>query len=236
MAPLTRSARGFTRTELLVILALIGILIILAIPFVTGVLLRGALISCVSNARFIHLATFSMATDGEANKDPALGWPGDLKVTGRIANLSDFVSILVSNHYFSPGELVFFSNTGFKSYVPNASYKPYKGTLSSGSNGVLDPPFTDENCAYKIFLVKKDDPADTVFLTSKNYTYNTLLNPNAKPYGDKGFIVMHKGGDVSVFKKEEAQTLQFNQSFRYVGPLPGGSTVESAENCLNPGQ
>ncbi len=139
-----------------------------------------------------------MAMDGETNKDPSLGWPGDLKAKGIITNLSDFVTLLVRKGYLKANDLRIFAGPG---------YKPYKGTLS---NGVLVPPFTEENCEYKVYLVKDSDPANTVFLASKT--------------GDRGFIVTHKGGDASVYKKTQPPTLQ----------LPGGGTVENAENCLNP--
>lgn len=181
----------------------------------------------------------SMAADGVSSKNPALGWPGDLKANGRITTVADFVNVLVRNDYFKPDDLVFFSNTGFKSFFPNTGYKPYRGVLSSGSNGVLVPAFTEENCAFKVYLVKDADSSNTVFLASKNYIYNTPLNnPNAKPFGVNGFVVCRKGGDVSILKKEQAQSLQVNQpgSSYYVGQLPGGGTVENAANCLNPGQ
>lgn len=66
---------------------------------------------------------------------------------------------------------------------------------------------------------------------SKNYTYNQPLNdPQAKPFGDKGFVVIHKDGSANIFKKAKAQDLKL------IGKLPGGGTVESAANCLNPRQ
>ena len=161
-----------------------------------------------------------MAVDGETNKDPSLGWPGDLKAAGRIANLSDYVTLLVREGYLNADDLKIFSGPG---------YKPYKGTLSSGSNGVLVPAFTDENCAYKVYLVKKDDPACTVFLATKNYTYNAPLKDSKVMPWDRGFVIIHRGGDGGVLKKTQAQSLNF------IGKLPGGGAVESAENCLNPG-
>jgi len=162
----------------------------------------------------------AMAIDGATNKDPSLGWPGDLNVKGYIANLSDYVNRLVRNDYLKAGDLKVFSGLG---------YKVYKGSLSSGSNGVLVPAFAEENCAWKIYLVKDADPSMTLFLATKNYTYDTPLNdPNAKPFGNKGFMVFHKGGDGAVLKKMHAQTLPV------VGQLPGGGSVESVENCLNP--
>ena len=165
-------------------------------------LVRNALLTCMNSARCIFLAAFSMAADGEATKAPGLGWPGDLKAAGRIANLSDYVTLLVRNGYLQPGDLKIFAGPGFK---------PYQGRLTSGSNGVLDPPFTEENCAYKVYLVKKEDPSGTVFLASKN--------------SDKGIVILRTGGDVGIYKTAASARTCL---------LPGGGTVESAENCLNP--
>lgn len=223
MASPSRSTQGFTRVELIVVIAVIAILASLVVQSVDFVLTRGQLMQCRENARNIHMATMSMANDGETAKDPSLAWPGDLKAKGRIATVGDYVNILVRNDYLKPGDLKIFAATGIPSYPG--------GTLSSGSNGTLTPAFAEEYCAYKVFLVKKDDPSDTVFLTTKNYTYNTPLNdPKAKPFGDKDFVVMRKGGDASSLKKQQAQDLQI------IGKLAGGGTVESAENCLNPGK
>ena len=167
------------------------------------------------------MATLAMAYDGVTNKDSSLGWPGDLKAKGRIATLGDYVNLLVCNGYLNPGDLKIFSAPGCKAY---------KGALSSGSNGVLVPAFTDEDSALKVYLVKESDSSNTVFLASKNYTYNTPLNhPNVQPYGDKGIVVLRKGGDASILKKQQTQKLNL------IGQLPGGGSVESAENCLNPG-
>jgi prepilin-type N-terminal cleavage/methylation domain-containing protein len=246
MASPARQVQGFTLTELVVTLIVIAVIIILgslAVPHVTSTLVKGGLIQAMSNGRQIHMATMAMAADGNAKGDPSLGWPGDMKARGRIATLSDFANVLVRGDYLKPGDLKVFSWTG---------YQAYKGTLTSGSNGVLSPAFGDENCAFKVFLVKDEDPANTVFLATKNYTYNTALNdPKTKPFGEdaiaflrelsrqlrgddglehikEGFVVLRKGGDASILKKQQARRLE------WIGTLPGGETVESAENCLNP--
>ncbi|MDD5349357.1 MAG: hypothetical protein PHQ12_04015 [Chthoniobacteraceae bacterium] len=213
---------GFTVTELLVLLSVIAILVSLAMPAITDHGQPGVLISGVNNARQIHLAAMSMATDGVENKDPGLGWPGDLKANGRIATLSDYVNVLVRNDYLKLGDLKVFSAAGINAYPG--------GTLTSGSNGVLSPAFTEGHSAFKVFLAKDKDPSNTVFLTSKNYTYDAdLTDPNAKPFGDRGFVVLRKGGDASFYKKDQGRKLIM------IGDLPGGGTVESAANCLNPG-
>jgi hypothetical protein len=46
-----------------------------------------------------------------------------------------------------------------------------------------------------------------IFAVSHNYTYNTDLVSTDVPYGTKGFIVMHKGGDGAVFKSGQATTV-----------------------------
>lgn len=215
-----------TLLELIVVIVVIAVLASLAVPRVTSDLVRGDLLCAVNNARQIHMATMAMAADGEANKDPSLGWPGDLKARGRIATVGDFVNILVRNDYLKPGDLKVFSANEIKSYPG--------GILSSGSNGVLVPAFTEEYNAFKVFLVKEGDTSNTVFLMSKNYSYNTPLNdPKAKPFGERGFVVLRKGGDASYLKKQQAKTLNAHQ---LIGKLPGGGTVESAANCLNPGK
>ncbi|MDD5349358.1 MAG: type II secretion system protein [Chthoniobacteraceae bacterium] len=217
-----RPVNGMTLVELVVILALIFILVSLSFPTQHTGLVKGQLIQAMSNERQIHMAAMSMATDGAANFDASLGWPGDLKANGRIATLSDYVNLLVRNDYLKPGDLKVFSAAGIKAY-PN-------GKLTSGSNGVLSPAFTEENSAFKVFLAKDKDPAETVFLTTKNYRYNSdLSDPNAKPFGDRGFVVLRKGGDASVYKKQQARNIQL------LGKLPGDDAVESAANCLNPG-
>jgi prepilin-type N-terminal cleavage/methylation domain-containing protein len=210
---------GFTLTELLVTIAVIFVLFVLlgAVPPDNhGGIRKGRLIQAVNNARQIHIATLSMANDGEANENTALGWPGDLKAHGKIQNIQDFVAILVKEDYLRPSDLKVFAAAEIQSYRP------------SDPNGTYTPPFEDKNSAFKVYLIRKDAPEKEVFLATKNYTYDTPLNPKAKPFGEDGFIVARKAGDVSMYKKQQIHNLEL------IGSLPGGGTVESAENCLNP--
>jgi type II secretory pathway pseudopilin PulG len=223
LLPVRKSpVRGFSFAELLILLAILAILGSLLVPYYSHLSAREHLSSSICNARQIHIAAMSMASDGAANKDPGLGWPGDLKANGKIATVQDYVNALVHNDYLKPGDLKIFSAAGMDAYPG--------GTLTSGSNGILVPRFEEKNTIFKVFLVKDEDPAPTVFMATKNYTYNTPLNdPTAPPYGNKGFVVCRKGGDASYYKQQQAQQLQL------IGKLPGGGNAESTENCLNPG-
>ena len=47
-------------------------------------------------------------------------------------------------------------------------------------------------------------PQTPIFITSHNYVYDTAILGTAVPYGTKGFVVMRKGGDGSVFTDGQA--------------------------------
>jgi len=58
--------------------------------------------------------------------------------------------------------------------------------------------------ALKVHKVLDADPANTIYITSLNYVYQTPIVAGSVPYGQKGFIVVHKGGDAVVFKSGQA--------------------------------
>src|SRR3984893_16587040 len=99
---------GFTLIEMLVVIAIIATIAAFALPAITGALTRGQLTQAVSNARQVHLATFSMATDGTQTGDAKYGWPGDLAAAAApntITTVPQFVQRLVDNDFFKPGDL-----------------------------------------------------------------------------------------------------------------------------------
>jgi len=208
---LRRSPEGFTLIELLVVISIIAVLASLAVPAVTGALVKGQLAQAMSNARQIHMAAMSMAIDGATNSDVSLGWPGDLKDNSQIASLPDYVNRLAAYDYLKPGDLKVFSTAGIVAYVPT-------GAMTTGTGAKLTPEFDEKNSAYKVYLVHDNDAANTLFLATKNYSYNTAFPADSstlKPFGDKGFVVLRKGGDASVLKRQQAETPNL------VGKLPG---------------
>jgi prepilin-type N-terminal cleavage/methylation domain-containing protein len=217
-----RSPKGFTLIELLVVISIIAVLASLAVPAVTSALVKGQLVQAMNNARQIHLATMSMATDGVSTGDSNLGWPGDLKTgTSGITDMKGFVGRLVSYDYLKLGDAgKVFAAAGIKVF-----------------NGVDIASFADENCAFKLYWAKDSDSSNTLLLATKNYTYNTAFTVTTdKPFGDKGFVVMRKGGDASILKKQQA-----NSSVeQLVGKLPGATDgtpgSESGDNCYKTAQ
>jgi hypothetical protein len=77
----------------------------------------------------------------------------------------------------------------------------------------------------KVYKVKDTDASNTIFADSANYTYNTALASTNTPFGDKGFIVVHKGGDAVLLRKNNAQVTNYdNNASKFqsaVGKLPG---------------
>src|SRR5438067_2504279 len=212
-----RTNKAFTLIELLVVIAIIAILASLAIPAVTGAIVKAQLNQAVSNARQIYLSAYQMAIDNNTTGDQNLGWPGDLfnrTGTAKVDSATAFVNRLLTYDYLKAGDVVkIFTAPGI--------------TPWSGGNQPFDAA---TNSAFKIYKVTEQDAATTVLLCTKNYTYNTAFtaSDSAKvPFGDKGFVVFHKGGDGVSLKKQQATALT------QVGLLPGQTDITAAPSGDN---
>jgi prepilin-type N-terminal cleavage/methylation domain-containing protein len=216
---INKTSSAFTLIELLVVIAIIAILAALAVPALTSALAKAQMTGTMNNERQLYLAQFQMSNDGTATGDASLAYPGDLVPAP--ATLQDYINVLVGKGYLKGGDVTKLLS------APSASI-----TL----NVVAGPPesvaFTGGASAIKVHPIKDSDTANTIFCTSKNYVYNSVIAAGSVPYGKKGFIVMRKGGDGAVFKDGQATTAGWSDATTFqsnvgqkVGDAPGAPTV-----------
>ena len=186
-----KKTSAFTLIELLVVISIIAILAALAVPALTSALTKGQMTGTMNNARQLYLASFQMATDGATNSDPNYSWPGDGTAP---ADLAAFFTKLVQNDYLKPGDLQKMLNAPGANCVVTSTGTGSSATVSLSGTSAL-----------KVYLIKDVNPSNTIFAATTNFVYNTDLDAKAAPYGDKGFVVMRKGGDAGIFKKNQAK-------------------------------
>lgn len=169
---------AFTLIELLVVISIIGILAALALPAITGALVRGQMTQTLSNMKQLHLGTQQMALDASTTGDTNLGWPGDTGATWAAWSTNLVPSYLGTNDF----------------------------AKMISAPGVVAPAGTAPNSQTKsaviVYSVTENSSGTEVFLTSANFTNTTTgqasLSKTAKPFGDKGFVVFRKGGDGAI--------------------------------------
>ena len=220
---------AFTLIELLVVIAIIAILAALAVPALTSALAKAQMSGTMNNARQLYLAQFQMSNDGTATGDASSAWPGDLPTVP--GALDVYMNVLLAKGYLKGGDVLKLMNAPGVNLTANV----VPGTPDTIA-------FTAGNAAIKVYLVKDGDPSNAIFAASHNYIYNTALLAANVPYGTKGFIVMHKGGDGAVLKEGQAtlagwggvgNEVKFQQQ---VGTMPGDAEgvlgTEGATNVL----
>src|SRR6266851_4475136 len=209
---------AFTLIELLVVIAIIAVLASFAVPAITSALTKGQLVGTVNNARQYYLASYQMALDGNTNADINYNWPGDYNPA--ITSLGAFSSKLVTNQYLKTGDLAkLLSGPGA---IVGA-------TSTTDASGVTTVTLTGTP-GLKVYEVRDGDSANTIFAVSANYTYNTALPAAKSPFGDKGFVVMRKGGDALSLRKNNAtaanygsDVLKFQSAVgKFTGDADGG--------------
>jgi len=214
-----KSPHAFTLIELLVVISIIAVLALLAGPALTQALTKGQMTGTMNNARQLYLAGFQMATDGGANSDTNLSWPGD---DPALTDLQGYCTKLVQNNYLKAGDLQKILNApGANCTVTGIAGPPATVTLSGTS-------------ALKVYKVKETDPSNAIFAATANYVYDTAPVGTAAPYGDKGFVVMRKGGDAGVYQRNQATAAGWNNdNNRFqssIGRRPG-----DADGAVSPG-
>jgi type II secretory pathway pseudopilin PulG len=214
------SQSAFTRIELVVIIVIIGVIVVLAWPALSSALVKRDLTRTMNNARELYLAAFRMATDGAAKSDASLAWPGDYPAN----SLSDYCSKLVERDYVKPADLQRMLSAPGAACSVTTTGSPPATTLAGTS-------------AFKIYKVKNTDPSTTIFAASSNYIYATPLSPDAKPFGEAGFVVVHKSGDAGLFGKNQATPAGFeNSAARFQSPIGVGKLPGATDGNVVPGE
>jgi prepilin-type N-terminal cleavage/methylation domain-containing protein len=208
---------GFTLIELLVVIAIIAILAALAVPALTSALAKAQMSGTMNNQRQLYLAQFQMANDGSATGDANLGWVSDLPAADR-ASLQAYLNALLRNGYLKGADVAKLVSAPGASPTVNVTVGTPDTVAFAGA----------ASAAIKVYGVIDGDPAHTIFCASHNYIYDTPIATGTVPYGTKGFIVMHKGGDGAVFKPGQAdvagwggnaQAFESNVGFKSGGTL-----------------
>src|SRR5713226_386784 len=207
------TSSAFTLIELLVVIAIIAVLASFAVPAITSALTKGQLVGTVNNARQYYLAGYQMALDGNTNADINYQWPGDYTAPA-ITTLSAYSSKLVTNQYLKTGDLAKLLSG------PGAIVGATSTTDSSGVTTVT----LAGTPGLKVYEIHDGDSANTIFAVSNNFTYNAALSPTVSPFGDKGFVVIRKGGDCLSLRKNNALASNYPNPSAYqsaVGKLTG---------------
>ena len=227
---INKNSSAFTLIELLVVIAIIAILAALAVPALTSALAKAQMTGTMNNERQLYLAQFQMANDGAATGDADSAYPGDYPA-GTFAGLQDYVNKLVGKGYLKGADVAKLFSAPSCNLTCNVIAGPPESVAFTSGAGTA---------ALKVHPVKDADPSNTIFCTSRNYIYDTApIVPTSVPYGQKGFIVMHKGGDGAVFKAGQAdttgwtsaQTFESNVGYK-TGGTPGAPGPGDPANTL----
>ena len=156
-----------------------------------------------------------MALDGNTNADVNYNWPGDYNAPA-VTTLSAYSSHLVTNQYLKVGDLSKLLSAPGAIVGATGSVDPTTGVTTVTLTGTVP--------GLKVYELKDADSANAIFAVSANYTYNTALPATTSPFGDKGFVVMRKGGDAISLRKNNALAASYPNASAFqsaVGKLTG---------------
>jgi prepilin-type N-terminal cleavage/methylation domain-containing protein len=205
-----KTNNAFTLIELLVVIAIIATIATFAVPALTNALTRGQMTGTMNNARQLYLAGYQMALDGTTNSDANLAWPGDY--ASGVTTLKDYAQKLVQNDYLKASDFAKLLS------APGTSCT----ATSSGTGSAATVTLTGKS-GLKVYPVTSADASNVIFTVTSNYVYDTDLVTTDVPYGDKGFVIVRKGGDASVLRRNNAKatTGQETNFESLVGKKPG---------------
>jgi prepilin-type N-terminal cleavage/methylation domain-containing protein len=226
---LNKPFSAFTLIELLVVIAIIAILAALAVPALTSALAKAQLTGTMNNGRQLYLAQFSMANDGAATGDASLTWPGDHNPVR--TTLESYINDIVGPGYLRGGDIAKLLSAPSANMTLTVNITPPESVAFGAAPA---------KSALKVYTILDANPSNTIFASTLNYIYATPIVSTSVPYGLKGFMVIHKGGDAAVFKSGQADvagwggncnTFESTVGYR-VGNTLGTCTAGDGGNAL----
>jgi len=185
-------------------MSIIAILASLALPAITGAMVRGQMTQTLSNMKQLHLASQQMALDATTTGDTNLGWPGDVGGTWEA-----WATNIVGGNYMSAND--------FKKMISAP------GVIPTSTN-----PASPGKSAVVVYAVAENSEGGTVFLSSANFTNSAsggnTLSADSKPYGNKGYVVYRKAGDGSILQARQTGTTFTNIIGVYTSVVSGQPT------------
>jgi prepilin-type N-terminal cleavage/methylation domain-containing protein len=189
---------------------LIELLVVIAIIAILAALAVPALTSALSKAQLT----------GTMNNGRQL-------YLAQFSSLQAYINTVVSPGYLKGGD------------VQKLLSAPSAAVTVATDSGPPETVTLGGTSALKVYKIRDVDGSNTIFATTRNYVYNTLINGTDVPYGTRGFMVIHKGGDASVLKAGQAQVAYWGDCAKFkagVGALTGDNeatcTIGDGGNAL----
>jgi hypothetical protein len=80
--------------------------------------------------------------------------------------------------------------------------------------------FPPSKSGLQVYAVKENDPGDSIFVSTYNWSGFAEIPQDAVPYGDKGFVIFRKAGDGGVYQARQAASQALGNSTLAAGIAP----------------